>query len=87
MAVGVDNDLKCSGISIIEHSETSGLGAVAASTSAAGEAFRAQFVGQDQSIALSKAGGSVDALAGATITSSAVTDATANSIACVASLG
>ena len=87
MAIGVDNDLKCSGISIIEHSETSGLGAVAASTSAAGEAFRAQFVGQDQSIALSKAGGSVDALAGATITSSAVTDATANSIACVASLG
>ena len=87
MAVGVDNDLKCSGISIIEHSETSGLGAVAASTSAAGEAFRAQFVGQDQSIALSKAGGSIDALAGATITSTAVTNATANSIACVASLG
>ena len=87
MACGVDNDLKCTGISIIEHSETSGLGAVAASTSSAGEAFRAQFVGQDASIALSKAGGSIDALAGATITSTAVTNATANSIACVASLG
>ena len=81
MACGVGNDLKCTGISIIEHSETSGLGAVA------GEAFRAQFVGQDESIALSKAGGSIDALAGATITSNAVTNATATSIACVASLG
>ena len=87
MACGVGNDLKCTGISIIEHSETSGLGAVAAAASEAGEAFRAQFVGQDESIALSKAGGSIDALAGATITSTAVTNATATSIACVASLG
>lgn len=87
MACGVDTDLKCSGISIIEHSETSGLGAVAAASSAAGDAFRAQFVGQDESIALSKAGGSIDALAGATITSTAITGAVATSIACVASLG
>lgn len=87
MACGVDNDLKCTGISIIEHSETSGLGAVAASTSSAGEAFRAQFVGQGGDIALSNAGGSIDALAGATITSTAVTSATATSIACVESLG
>ncbi len=87
MACGVGTDLKCTGISIIEHSETSGLGAVAASSSADGVAFREQFIGQDESIALSKAGGSIDALAGATITSSAVTAATATSIACVASLG
>ena len=87
MACGVSPELTCTGISIIEHSETSGLGAVAASSSAAGEAFRAQFIGQDGSIALSKAGGSIDALAGATITSTAVTNATANSIACVAALG
>ena len=87
MACGVGNDLKCTGISIIEHSETSGLGAVAASSSEAGVAFRAQFVGQDGGIALSKAGGSIDALAGATITSNAVTNATATSIACVESLG
>ncbi len=87
MACGVDNDLKCTGISIIEHSETSGLGAVAASTSAAGESFRAQFVGQDGNIALSKEGGSIEALAGATITSTAVTNATATSIACIAALG
>ncbi len=87
MACGVGNDLKCTGISIIEHSETSGLGAVAASSSDAGVAFRNQFIGQDGSIALSKAGGTIDALAGATITSTAVTNATATSIAAVASLG
>ena len=87
MACGVDNDLKCSGISIIEHSETSGLGAVAAAASDAGEAFRAQFIGQDENIALSKAGGSIDALAGATITSTAVTQAVATSIRAVAALG
>ena len=87
MACGVGNDLKCTGISIIEHSETSGLGAVAASTSSAGESFRAQFIGQDGNIALSKEGGSIEALAGATITSTAVTNATATSIACIAALG
>ena len=87
MACGVSTDLTCTGISIIEHSETSGLGAVAASTSSAGEAFRAQFVGQGADIALSKAGGSIDALAGATIPSTAVTTATATSIAAVAALG
>ena len=87
MACGVDNDLKCTGISIIEHSETSGLGAVAASSSDDGVAFRAQFVGQGADIALSKSGGSIDALAGATITSTAVTNATATSIEAVAALG
>ena len=87
MAVGVDTDYKCTGISIIEHSETSGLGANAASASEIGQNFRAQFVGQDESIALTKAGGTIDALAGATITSRAVTEATATSIAAVKSLG
>ena len=87
MACGVSPELTCTGISIIEHSETSGLGAVAASESEAGVQFRNQFIGQDQSIALSKAGGSIDALSGATITSNAVTNATATSIACIASLG
>ena len=87
MAVGVDNEYKCTGISIIEHSETSGLGANAAADSEIGRNFRAQFVGEDENIALSKAGGKIDALAGATITSNAVTNATATSIAAVKSLG
>ena len=87
LAVGVDNDYKCTGISVIEHSETSGLGANAASTGEVGVNFRAQFVGQDESIALSNAGGSIDALTGATITSRAITEAVATSIQAVKSLG
>ena len=86
MAVGVSNELKCTGISIISHSETSGLGANAASTAEVGVNFRAQFVGVDSSVALKKAGGSIDALTGATITSTAVTAATANAIEAVAAL-
>ena len=87
LAVGVDNDYKCTGISVIEHSETSGLGANAASTGEVGVNFRAQFVGQDESIALSNAGGSIDALTGATITSRSITEAVATSIRAVKSLG
>ena len=52
-----------------------------------GVAFREQFIGQGADIALTKAGGTIDALAGATITSTAVTNATATSIAAVAALG
>ncbi len=87
LAVGVDTDGKCTGISVIEHAETSGLGANAASTGEVGVNFRAQFVGQDESIALSNAGGSIDALTGATITSRAITEAVATSILAVKSLG
>lgn len=87
LAVGVDGEGKCTGISVIEHSETSGLGANAASTGEVGVKFRAQFVGQDESIALSNAGGSIDALTGATITSRAIAEAVATSIRAVNSLG
>lgn len=87
MVVGVDNDLKCTGISIISHSETSGLGANAASTSEIGVNWRAQFVGEDKNVAIKKAGGNIDALTGATITSRSVAEATANAISVVESLG
>ena len=86
MAVGVDNEYKCTGISIINHSETSGLGANAAADSEIGRNFRAQFVGEGEDIALSTAGGNIDALAGATITSRSVTEATALSIRLVRDL-
>ena len=86
MVVGVDKELKCSGISIIKHSETSGLGANAASSSEVGVRFRDQFLGQDGSIAMKKAGGSIDALAGATVTSSSITNAVSVSIEAVSLL-
>ena len=81
MAVGVDTEYKCTGISIIEHSETSGLGANAAAASEVGRNFRAQFVGQDESVALSNKGGDIDALTGATITTDAIVEAVAEAIA------
>ena len=87
MAVGVSPEHACTGISIIEHSETSGLGANAAADSDIGRNFRAQFVGEGEDIALSKSGGNIDALAGATITSNAVTQAVATAIQAVKSLG
>ena len=83
MAVGVGADFKCTGIAIIAHSETSGLGANAASTAQVGVDFRAQFVGQGEDVALAKAGGEIDALSGATITSRSVTNAVAESIKAV----
>ena len=87
LAVGVNNSNKCTGISVISHSETSGLGANAASSSETGVNWRAQFLGVDENVALKKAGGTIDALAGATITSRTVTEATALSIRLVSELG
>ena len=45
MMVGIENGA-VTGISVISHTETPGLGAVAAAQNAKGEAFRGQFAGQ-----------------------------------------
>lgn len=87
MATGVNNDYRCTGISIIKHSETSGLGANAASTAEVGVNFRNQFIGQAKDVALKKAGGEIDALSGATITSRSVAGAVADAIRAVEALG
>ncbi|MBR2582962.1 MAG: FMN-binding protein [Oscillospiraceae bacterium] len=83
MAVGVDGDGKCAGISIIKHSETSGLGEVAASSSERGVSFRKSFIGKDETITIQD----IDAITGATITSKAVTGAVATAIEAVKALG
>ena len=87
IVIGVDTDCKCTGISIIKSSETSGLGAVASSSSEKGVAFREQFIGAGSDAALTKNGGTINALTGATITSTAVTKAVATAVAAVESLG
>ena len=87
MAVGVDTDYKCTGISIISHAETSGLGAKAADQSEYGEWWRGQFVGQGDDVKLAKSGGAIDAITAATITSNAVAGAVAESIRAVEALG
>ncbi len=87
MAVGVDTDMKITGISIIKHAETAGLGAVAASTNEKGVAFREQFIGEDKTVAITKAGGNIDALTGATITSRSVAQAAGVAVSAVEALG
>ena len=87
MMVGVDNAGAVTGISIIDHSETAGLGAVAAATTAAGEAFRAQFKGLTGSVSVTKDGGQVDAITSATITSRAVCAGVNAALAVVANMG
>ena len=72
MMVGVDKAGSALGISIISHTETAGLGAVAAAGTPAGEAFRGQFVGTSGSVSVTKDGGQMDAITGATITSRAI---------------
>ncbi|MBE6951094.1 MAG: RnfABCDGE type electron transport complex subunit G [Ruminococcaceae bacterium] len=87
MMVGVDPEGNVLGISIVSHTETAGLGAVAAANTSAGEAFRGQFVGTSGSVAVSKDGGTLDAITGATITSRAVCAGVNAALACVAGLG
>ena len=72
MMVGVDNEGKVLGISIVSHTETAGLGAVADADTPKGIAFRDQFVGQSGSVSVTKDGGTMDAITGATITSLAI---------------
>ena len=87
MMVGVDFEGKVLGISIVKHTETAGLGAVAAAKTSAGEAFRGQFVGATGSVAVSKDGGAMDAITGATITSRAVCSGVNAALAAVAAMG
>ena len=86
MMVGVNHEGKVLGISIISHTESAGLGAVAASDNAAGQKFRSEFVGLSGTVAVIKDGGTVDAVANATITSRAVCDGVNAALACVQAL-
>ena len=87
MMVGVDKQGEVLGISVISHTETAGLGAVAAASNSAGEAFRGQFVGMSGTLAVTKDGGAVDSITGATITSRAICTGINAALACVGNLG
>ena len=87
MMVGVDNEGKVLGISVVSHTETAGLGAVAAEKTSKGEDFRSQFVGTFGSVAVTKDGGEVNAITGATITSRAICAGVNAALDCVAGLG
>ena len=87
MMVGVDTEGKVLGISIIKHTETAGLGAVAAAGTPTGENFRGQFVGASGSVSVTKDGGTMDAITGATITSRAICVGVNAALDCVANMG
>lgn len=86
MMVGVDEDGKVLGIDIISHTETAGLGAVADAETPAGQSFRDQFAGVSGSAAVTKDGGTMDSITGATITSRAICAGVNAALACVAAL-
>ena len=85
MMVGIQ-DGKVSGLSIISHAETPSLGAVIAGSDAAGNAFRDQFAGHTGNLAVTKDGGSIDAVTGATISSRAVVEGVNAALACATGL-
>ena len=80
--VGVNADGSVSGVEIVKTAETSGLGA-----NAAKEAFKGQFAGLSGVIAVTKDGGTIDAITGATITSRAVCNGVNSAVAAAASMG
>ena len=87
MMVGVGTDGKVLGIDVISHTETAGLGAVADAETPAGIAFREQFVNTIGSVAVTKDGGSLDAITGATITSRAICEGVNAALACTVDMG
>ena len=87
MMVGVGTDGSVLGSSFVAQSETAGLGAVAAANTSAGEAFRAQFAGQSGTVSVSKDGGQIDSITGATITSRAICTGVSAALECAANFG
>lgn len=86
MMVGVSHEGEILGMAVVSQTETAGLGAVVAADSHAGQIFRDQFVGLSGEVAVTKDGGSIDAITGATITSRAVTEGVNAALQCVAQM-
>lgn len=83
MMVGISHEGKVLGISIISHTESAGLGAVAAASNSAGQGFREQFKGMSDVVSVDDG---IDAITNATITSRAICDGVNAALACVAGL-
>ncbi len=85
MIVGINTDGTVAGAQVTAHGETPGLGAKAQTD----PNWITQFAGQpaDGSLAVSKDGGTIEAITGSTITSRAVTLGVNTAANCVASLG
>lgn len=79
---GISADGEITGVKLTSQNETPGLGAKAAGTDDFGNSWRGQFVGRtaDGPAQVTKDGGDIDAIAGATITSRAVSNAVSEAI-------
>lgn len=85
MAIGIDEEFKVAGISIISQSETAGLGA-----NCMNKEWQNQFIGKTDEIKVVKNGANdnqIDAISSATITSKAVTKAVNEAITVAKILG
>lgn len=82
MMVGVTTDGVVTGIAIISHAETSGLGA-----NATDPTWQAQFKEQSGEVKVTKDGGVIESITGSTITSRAVCDGVNAALGAVAELG
>ena len=82
MMAGVDNEDNVTGIAIISHAETSGLGSKSTDPE-----WQAQFKGVNGTIGVTKDGYQINAITGSTITSRAVCDGVNAAIAVVETLG
>ena len=80
MMVGIENGT-VKGVSIVSQTETAGLGAIAADKTEKGMAFRDQFGGLSDEVKVTKDGGTVDSITGATITSRAVAQGVTDALA------
>ena len=81
-AFGVGSDYVITGASVIDHAETSGLGAKITE-----ESFLESLVGQSEGMAVTKDGGTVDSITAATISSRAMANAANAAIAACKALG
>ena len=81
-AFGVGSDFVITGASVIDHAETSGLGAKITEPD-----FLESLVGQSEGMAVTKDGGTVDAITAATISSRAMANAGNTAIAACRALG
>lgn len=86
MMVGVSKDGRVLGVSIIRHTETAGLGAVAGANTTAGQNFRDSFTGLSYPVYVSKDGGEADSITGATITSRAISEGVNAALVCAENL-
>jgi len=82
LMVGVDNNGVCTGVSVLSHAETPGLGATYSKPG-----WLDQFKEKSGAVTVTKDGGEIVPLTGATITSRAISLGVTNAIAAAASMG